>query len=580
MTSPNLSLLSDNFQEIYIAVHAEETDSASLVPNVFGSRVYYSGAGWGRFWKFFFSSWTSCFGGDLETTKLHQALHKTAKVFAKEKAAIKEVFASYEASLTSQLTGGEHNQGDYLLARYKIHQWNQSTLPFIKLVDKKNNEKLTALFNSVFPQDLEKGKKFPFSHRSATKTTGKYQALLDLEQILESPLPYLILRKLSVGEALAEKEETQLLTFIALLNKKAEDLPLKKLHQALVLLIDHIRAHTFNTKIPTLYAVAIPLIQKKCALFQLADAKHAAWRASLRPGAKVTCNAKEYLLGERIGEEKVVDKRHVYRIQGDEDRVLLIGNNRMIIGIQAEVTKKYGWGCHSPEWFDVDVDGISAVVEYLPYGLMDQQWTSLKSISSKDKRNSQRLVNQIQWFLEHKRTPLNFTTNNIKYNKKGILKCTKIPIQSPSLDFFQLERVISEYSQGNKIVCEYILKESGIYSHRIARFYRDVAKKAIAGDEMRAENLAAESHHQIIQHTIIERAQLLQNEIKETQNQLMNTLLQNYEISNIAIITKAIQKAMKTEYKKDHITSFLSPNFYERVLHTVLYSTNPKKKEK
>lgn len=80
-TEISLSDLKGNLQEIYCAAHSERKFPAELVANCWGTHLYDSTIGWGRFWKYIYKITDLIFRQHLHQDKVTLSLLKTHACF-------------------------------------------------------------------------------------------------------------------------------------------------------------------------------------------------------------------------------------------------------------------------------------------------------------------------------------------------------------------------------------------------------------------------------------------------------------------------------------------------------------------
>lgn len=573
MANNEIPLMGDNLQELFTAVHStEEGKEAELVPNGFGTRVYYARAGWGRFWRVLFAIWGYCINDCLKMRKLKQALQKTKSIFDREKINIAKIFETYQSHLRDKFIEKSDDQKDdqkeFLHARYQVNNWNDNTLPFVRLMEKGGNSKIKKIFTDAFSTDqTENEPSPPFIHNECLSTMAQFQSIIDVERILEFPLPYAIIKKMSLRLKLVS-EEKEIENFVSLLNEKSKELSLNVLRKAFNVLVKFIETDIINAKLqkPDVNWIGMELAYRNCSIFALPEPKHAQWRASLKSGVTVSCNGKDYVLGEMLGKPKKVDKRHVYRIVDNPDAVIVIGCNKIILGVQSLMSKYLSWGIYPANSIDVDDKGMSAVVEYLPHALNTAAWTTKNTLTEEDKKYAKPFIEQVKWNLMMGATPLNFNTKNLRYNKDGILKSFKIPLKSPILDFTEAENFIYECSNGQSLIFKYIMTESGFYDHKYAKYYQEITENAIDDEDVGAENVAVFSRHQVVEPNIISRAKVLYKEVEETKRKILKHILENYDITDIQDVGGWVQESMKKVFKQAGTVSTIWPQYDQYVI--------------
>ena len=105
-----------------------------LVANLSGTRIYDSTRGWGRLWRWFYRIIDRLTLQNYRLSKLQQAVEYTHRIFQEQLISLRQHMTCYETYLQKAGGGYEIIEGPVHDARKGIRLWNQSTLPFVKLM--------------------------------------------------------------------------------------------------------------------------------------------------------------------------------------------------------------------------------------------------------------------------------------------------------------------------------------------------------------------------------------------------------------------------------------------------------------
>lgn len=133
----DLDVMRSNLQEIYTVAHRPLTDSPTLIANLSGTRVYDTSRCWGRFWRIIYSIVWLFAGDSLRIRKLQNALYKTHEIFREHHVKIKHYIDQYDKYLKRAITGRSVKEDECAVIRSAITNWNDSTRPFLKFINRK-----------------------------------------------------------------------------------------------------------------------------------------------------------------------------------------------------------------------------------------------------------------------------------------------------------------------------------------------------------------------------------------------------------------------------------------------------------
>lgn len=567
----NLSL---NLQEIYAAVRSSHNNQLNLVPNIFGTRIYHTGHGWGRVWRVFYIIWAVLFGYGLKYRKIFQALNRTSQAFQREKKQIAEAYKNYKQHLSAEIEDlAEQNLKEYARARWIITHWNDATKPFLSLLLQGNNQKIANLQQLLSRTDSKSSENSkPFFPDPLYAKVAKCQRLINIERYLGVPTPHHLLVRLTLKKRLGREDETAIKTWIEKLNASKKNISVNQLHKGLKHLTEYIKKKHCATKQsePQLAWLETMLAQRGCSIFREADPKFIAWRNTLKPGQTIECNGRSYELKEQISPAKQSkDNNVIYSVSEHEGIVIHLSKNRALLGLKQVIAKECSWGVRPVNYETVDDAGSCAVIEKLNLSADKIPWTSTTSLSAADKQYAAPLINQINWFLKKKLTPQEFSPRQLMFDSKGTLKCTKISLPGP-FNYAKLVQFAAGCSGQNGVVFKHIMKASGLSKHPYASYYKEVAKNVINGVDTPPEDLAAFHRHQIIDAQAIDQAKELQKQLLNLQAELMQKIMKKYQVDDPAPLATTLKRQLLSSHKNSGAICILWPDMKKDVLQPII----------
>ena len=517
--------ISSNLQEIYSACRKSSKPETSLVPSLLTKRVYYSGAGWGRLWKWFYQAVQFLFGKDLKTDRLTKVMQKTQAVFNQKLPAILEHTTSYQTYLDKRIGGEEVDEEEIHTSRKQITSWTRSTAPFTAFVDKSNNQKITPLFQTFFSDEVEKGEPL-FSYGNQANSLQETQLLIDLEGYLHCPLPIELLMKLAREENLSTEDAHLLENWIDLLNKKQNHIPIGLFLDCLKVLTDK---PGFGG---SLISLEMQLLKNDLKILQITEPEHLAWRSSLKAGDILELEATTYTLGEQIEtQNEGFDSNIHFEIEGDQERVISIGINRAFWKMRERIALDHQWGIPMPAVHEISPDGRFAVVEKLSSAVEKEQWITPENhpVEAQDQLTLIPIANLFQWWGDRSICPSNFTLDHLMFNKSGELKYTHALMPQP-FDFQILEDLAYEIAQDKLVIYLFLFEHSGLKSHITMRFYQRIVGKALKDKKVNTKSLAA--CYKVTDPEVIKRGKALYKEIRVMRDIILKTLNREYQVAD------------------------------------------------
>lgn len=545
--------ITTNLQEIYSACKKSSSPEEVLVPSLFSKRVYYSGKGWGRLWKWFYQAIHYIFGKDLKTDRLVKLMHKTQTVFSERLPAIVEHTKTYQAYLDQRIRGEEVDETEIHAARKQITHWTRSTKPFTSFVDERGGESLTSFFQTFYSEEVETGDPL-FSYGDETESLQETQLLIDFEGYLHRPLPIPLLKKIAREQELSAEEKHQLENWIEILNKKKHKIPVGLFLDCLGILTEK---PGFGG---SLISLQTTLLQNGLELLQMNEPEHLAWRDGLQAGDSLEIASTTYVLGESIGEkEEGFDTTLIFEIKGDPERVIAIGNNRVYWPIKEVVAQEHQWGIPMPEISAISPDGCFALIEKLTPAVARDQWLTPENteVNLIDQAILIPIANLFRWWGENSICPENFSLDHLMFNKENTLKYTHALLPQP-FDFRVLEDLAYEISQENLSIYLFLMQCSRLNNHVTIKLYQRVVDKALKDKKINFKNLAAV--YKVSDPVVIKRCRALYKEIQQIRESILTKLNGEFIIENHEPVIQEVNKQLREKYTQSCSASRIWPS--------------------
>jgi hypothetical protein len=588
--------ISNNLQEIYYAAHQKDK-SLSLVANLTGTRIYYSGKGWGRIWTVLYFLLFLLFLGSVRENRLKLAAMKTSLAFQNVFGDIQKAFFSYEKLLAQKCEDISIAEKDLEKARYETMGFIQGTYPFLKLLQE-NNPKMERIYATYFaPLDLEIGKPH-LGSSICLQETNQYRQLLDLEGLLENSLPYPSLTKLAFRKRLSTEDEENLENFVKAIKEKTT-LGVRKLHHGLKCFVQHLKKFHTNIAVnqPSLERIEAELYRKGLKIFENDDPKQITFRDRLKEGCVVICNGHSYTLGKELESEKIEgNQNRVFLLKDAPTKVLISGKNTAILGLKhyiadsAEVAAAIRYpeiyeintGTYFEDQFQKSQEGIKltgtiALVKRLTIPLSSLTLKTGNSLSREDEWKLRPIVGQIKWLIEEDITPTNMDLRYLLFNEEEeygaeeptLTLYTTKPTGVTLFRYHVLEQFAWEACHGNQMVFKIILQHSTLGVHRQRDFYRDVVQSHLKDEDLSPKRIAALSRHAIIDPEIIKRGEELLEFVKTSLKKIIKKIHKTHKRNSSTQIEALVKEIFLSEYLKQQAVSFLITGFKKNVVSLV-----------
>lgn len=533
--------LENNFREIYHALKFPSKETPALIANLSATRIYDSRYGWGRLWRWFYriANWIT--GASLNEEKLKQAILNTHTLFQQVISLNERHLKKYLEYLEKSGKGYSVNEDHYFLARNRISEWNTATKPLLKLL---THQRLELPFLDHFPPEVAPS----LFSSSTTPLFHHCQKIIDLEGMIGAPLPLSVLKKIIREKPLNSIDQKDLDKWIYKIEK--QDLKVTSVYKALTSLTEIYKKHQEDSlKQETLPKLLLFLEDRGCKTFQKQEKKHVAWRQHLEEGEKFSLNSSEIILGQELyPQASGSDQTRAYRIQGQSDRIAIIAQNKVVLMMRDFKMHRQNYFGIAPAFLlDISPDGKIATMEHLKK-LNTIKWASQgNQLNCQDEPLINVLTQLIQSFIKYDITPAKFTPDHLMFNEQLELKSLKPLIKGP-FDFNALEDFIVECASGNLTIYKELMTRSGLSSHAIAKFYRDLISNNFFEKKEAPDDLAG--IYRIGDPKVVDRGAALLEQINAIKRQVHPRLRELFPKYS----SEQIEKKMKCVLIKLYIT--------------------------
>lgn len=482
------TILKDNIQELYHASCRPGAQPLSLIANWSGSRIYYSNRGWGRVWKYFYRLVEAIAGKEFRLEKLKQAVIITQALFSRELIHVQDAAEKYQNYLYQLSNNYPVQEADVFEARKTIREWLPATGPFVKAIQTNLQPKLELLFRYCFGDNLPTEVIRELFASPSEKSLRCFKHIIDLEGACAGALPLPEIKKVMKGKIISPLDKKVMDRWINKIERN--DLSVTPVHRGIKAL-SQVNMKKDSEAVPLDPALVEQYMEAHgSAVFRKVDLAHIAWKKSLRPGDKLSSNGSEVTLANEINPSASdIDKTSVYALVDNPNQVLVIGQNRAVLGIRNLNQKKgNAIGIEAAQFDMISSDGRWALMERL-LPLKAKKWVSVNTLNPEDQPSVDALVELLKRFISKNQTPTNFDPNAIMLDVKGVLKALKPLIMQP-FDFNALEEFIIDFSAENKLIYSHLMKSSELSSHKVGKFYHESLKSAFKGDQTAPADLA------------------------------------------------------------------------------------------
>lgn len=489
-------------------------------------------------------------GENWHFDKLKKAVIYTHNLFLQEIAHSQIALKDYLEYLEKKGKGYSLPEAQYFPSRTLLTEWNSSTKPFLKLI-----EKIHCKNNFFKPLQLDLSFDSP-----SIKTFQFCQKIIDLEGIIEGPLPLELLKKILRKIPLNVLDQKDLDQWINKIESK--NLGARTVHKFLrALVFIYTKKNTDpKTRQTILNNLELFLEDKGCKVFQKKDLKHLKWRQELEKGNKFSLNHSDIILGKEIFPKKTgSDQTRAYTIIDQKNSIALIAQNCIALPLRdLRMRQECQVEIEPVQMQDISPDGRIAVVERLN-ALNTIPWKSSQGqIDKEDEILLNILGKLIQRFIKNNMTPSNFSPTSLMFNDQFQLKLLK-PLRKRLFDFNALENFFFECANGNHTIFKELMTQSGLIEHATAKFYRDIVSNTLNEENMDIEDLAG--IYKITDPKVIDTATHLTNQILSIKNQLQLNLRETFPQLSPLELNKKINHKILQSYLGYQSAGFLWPSF-------------------
>lgn len=537
-------MLRDNLQEIYHAVKSSENLNLCLTANFSGTRIYDSTRGWGRLWRWFYGIIDRLTFHDYHLEKLKQAVIQTHLIFQKHLTPLQQNISCYENYLKKVGAGYEIAEGSVHAARQGIRLWNQSTLPFVKLMRHCDHPKLNQLFRMCFGEDIDVLKLWC---PQFVTTSEALEKVIDIEGLSQGPLPLEVFKKIQRKKTLNTLDHKALDKWIKRINQASDCVD--RLHSALKMIGECYHSGKNNDVNREVTRLEVFLEDKGCDVFKQCDKQQMHWRKDLKSGMTLTYENQQLVLGSQIPSAKVDgDKTLVFTVD-DVAKVVLVAQNTSLLSMRQFRQIEVDNSDIEPAGLEICDEGRWAVMERLQ-ALDSRRWYSLPeqlNLHPIDCPLVHELSALIGKCVKQQITPTNFSAASLMYDQQYRLKALK-PLIRKSFDFNALEDFAFACAANNAVVFKHVMSASGLSTHPVGLFYHEIIKNALKGDQTAIDDMAG--IYKIVDPKIVERGTSLVNEVLVLRDQHILKMRQTYPHKNIKSILRQVNAKLITSHKE------------------------------
>lgn len=481
-----------------------------LVASSSGTYIYNTKYGWGRVWSWYYIIVNILTGHDRRLDSLKHAIVKTHVIFLNQIEVLRSSLERYEEYLKQLSSGYAVKENDYNPSREAITCWNLATKPFLTSIGtmlQPIHPRLISLFNYCFEDQKNLSEIFS---TSTIVQAAVFQEIIDLEGVCGAPLPLMVFKKILKEKPLNSIDHKEIGRWINRVNQA--NVSVDALHRGLSAIASQ---YQLGPAVLELF-----LLEKGCSILLQPDPKQLHWRQQLCIGAvlheeKNLVDEIEIVLGNEINPSRAkIDCHRVFTIRDDPKKVAVIPTNRALLAIEQLQGNDSWLKIETARYEYISENGKFALIPRLR-SLNSFKWSSADDIiSTEDILLVEKLTGVVKECIKQNQTPLNFTPKTLMFDDAYNLKTLK-PLCKELFDFDLLEEFVRACAGGNEIVFQYIMKQSGLSNHSTAKFYKEVVRNAMTGDETSIEDLAA--MYRIEDPKVVDRGVLLVKEaLKET----------------------------------------------------------------
>lgn len=560
------TLLKDNFQELYSSLHTSSDRQLNLVANYSGTHIYNSTKGWGRFWRLFYRLTDLICHNNLRLNKLKEALIHTHDIFHKQLPILQIHLDNYLAYLKNASSGYLTNENQIHPDRNAIITWNSATSPSLKFFKKLQHKKIRGLIHACFGNKTSN----PFT-TPVTAQVKMCSRIISLEGISASSLPLEILKKVFKQKSTHALEIKGLKKWIHKLNKQASHL--NTISKGLCSLTRFFNRHTDN-QVKSHYAPETLFLFLKthgCTVFGHNDQKQITWRTKMwKPGSILSQGQTVFKIGKPLCHTSLsTNNTLVFDLPDLPESIALIPPNRIFLTLAR--AEKETSSISSARIIEIMDGGRWALIERL-WPIHSIPWKSTNiPLASDDLPKAHALVSLMKVCMETASTPRDLSPANIMFDAQGALK-SLYPTPRYPFDFNALENFAYRSAAGNLAIFQYLMDNSGLANHAIAKYYMAIATSTLKKEAVHIANLGGV--YRIGDSKVIDKAASFAKELSLLHSKITTTLQEKLPEYDPETLEKQVADTLLSHYRNNRTASFLWPTLAKSVIKTFLASRN------
>lgn len=563
--------IADTFKAVYRLAKTNEFEK--------GLKEHFQKSQWGANW------FTSSSAGELSNTPLSESIEKIKGLYLNS---LKELSPQLELFHRYLLLSCNENiiripENDLQKAKDAICSFYDSTHTLTKLIRKVQTRPHT-LKSPIRENLMLFSKMFGFEGTTECPLEpwiGKYTAIIALEGISNSRLPYALLKWVSENFAchqdrLDHPEKIEALSrYLTRLQRAQDFFTIKPFHKGLAAVVAHLNAH--QTSHPSLPKASLVYLEdafkyvealqeervRNWGVFFDNDKDHLEWRASLVPGDQLDLEGTPVVLGQAVHPKSLTEDHFlVFEIVGNPDSLVWIGPNKAILHLLKDAWRDKPQ-VPSFEIEKVEPKGRFAIIEKL-YPI-NYDWTSTKESFSnlaKIKETLAPIVSLVRLFIEEDRMPSTFSLPYLMLDKKGqlrsLIESPKTYLQPKLLDDF-----LYEVASGNTAIYLDLLEATGLRSTKLNEFYVYIMKRALKGEEVNF-NVSAASEN-IVEPDVIRQSEKLYHEVIHLRDELKLILQKKHNVSNPKSVLQILDESILEAYKESRAFGRFLPSLKDEI---------------
>lgn len=566
--SLNLECLKDNLQILYVAAPHCTKEKSPVIANWGGTNLLIKNVGLtGWCWTQVFekSSWAGYEGIDRE--KLRAALLLTHQTFSEEQKRAVDAQLVYIKSLQRLIRNEQVPPETFRASRETLCAWHSATSEWTKFLKTKESRGIKNWLNELSKIEFQKPHFFAHKVLKVSAQLRRFFKIIALDgyvQMLFAPLLF----KTACSQPLNKNEKKDLNALSHKINKHSESMGVRTFEKALIILNDLFKQENLKA---SLVEMKMALIYAKCEIFFQKDVKYFCWRNTLKPGSTVFWGERELTLGEQLGVpiQPRKDRNRVFAVVEDASIVLSFGVNQALYDLRMEMRKTYSWGLKSVKCLDVGAERRFAVIKRLMDPIVAIKWESQEKLVQKDLAIATPIANLVDCFLKQNKMFVNFSADQIMFNKKGRLTYLKVPLEG-HLNFNGLVEFVIQCSQGNPVIYQFMIAR--IKEHPYAVFYEKMVENALTSKPEDPSNFAAVLNTRPFfrevgfTQSIFNQGSSLHDQIIELKEECLEEIKETCYLGQKKNLPGIVSKAILTCYQNGSYIGILPDDFDDEVI--------------